>query len=252
MSFGKAPPRLNHVLLPKRDRSLESSHGKAPPVPRAPRAAVKPHSAGALAKATWSRRPSEGVIGSHLSHLTSETRKPSGDSPFARINWLKREQECPENQAIEVGPPRRPESTAENDFRRGHILGAEVSSFKGIHWSKVSNYEATDRPLIRKSLLREMQEAPQHLEWLHAPAPTVYEDKDFSRRNVLAREIKEDEDRHLEQRQGSATGYGRRNVLDREVAKDGETANMPRPAVVEAGGAPVFVRPRTLVKAKGL
>jgi len=27
-----------------------------------------------------------------------------------------------------------------------------------------------------------------------------------------------------------------RNVLDREVAKDGETANMPRPAVVEAWG----------------
>lgn len=247
MSFGKAPPRLNHVLLPKRDRMLESEHGKAPPVPRAPRAPVKPHSAGALAKATWSRRPSEGHLTVH-----SENRRPSGDSPFARINWLKREQECPENQAIEVGPARRAESTvADQDFRRGHILGAEVSSFKGIHWSKVSNYEANDRPLIRKSLLKEMQEAPQHLEWLHAPPPSVYEERDYSRRNVLAREAKEDEDRHLDQRQGSGTGYGRRNVLNREVAKDGDTVNMPRPAAVEAGGAPVFARPRTLVKVSG-
>lgn len=61
-----------------------------------------------------------------------------------------------------------------------------------------------------------------------------------------------------------------RNVLTREVAKDGDTANMPRPAAIEArekhhrfqfrpscddrdldqaGGAPVFIRPRTLVKA---
>ncbi|CAK8989666.1 NHP2-like protein 1 [Durusdinium trenchii] len=249
MSFAKAPPRLNHVLLPKRDRTLESAHTKVRDGTRGPRPATKPHSAGALAKATWSRRPSEG-------HLTvpSETRRPRGDSPFARINLLKREQECPENQAIEVGPARRLESTVadNNDFRRGHILGAEASSFKGIHWSKVSNYEATsDRPVVRKSLLREMQDAPQHLEWLQAHPPPGYEERDYSRRNVLAREAKEDEDRHLDQRP-QAVIFVSRNVLTREVAKDGDTANMPRPAAIEAGGAPVFIRPRTLVKVKGL
>lgn len=35
---------------------------------------------------------------------------------------------------------------------------------------------------------------------------------------------------------GSSISVSGRNVLDREVAKDGETANMPRPAVVEAWG----------------
>eukprot|EP00913_Durusdinium_trenchii_P020238 g19013.t1 len=182
MSFAKAPPRLNHVLLPKRDRTLESAHTKVPPVPRAPRPATKPHSAGALAKATWSRRPSEG-------HLTvpSETRRPRGDSPFARINLLKRE------------------------------------------------------------LMPQLLDS-EHLEWLQAHPPPGYEERDYSRRNVLAREAKEDEDRHLDQRPQGVAGYGRRNVLTREVAKDGDTANMPRPAAIEAGGAPVFIRPRTLVK----
>ncbi|CAJ1393749.1 unnamed protein product [Effrenium voratum] len=252
MSFGKAQPRQNHALLPRRDRSLEVSHSKAPAVPRAPRPKEKPQSAGALARDTWSRKPSN-----ESGHLTmpSEARRPRSESPFARINQLKRERECTENQAIEVGPPRRAESTVtDNNFHRGHILGQEITSFKGIHWSKVSNFEANERPLVRKSLLREMQEAPQELEWLKAkPKPNLPEEKDFSRRNVLAREAADDEDRHLDQHGQGQNGYhGRINVLRREVAKDGDTTNMPRPAGVEASGAPIFVRPRTLVKVSGI
>ncbi|CAJ1452973.1 unnamed protein product, partial [Effrenium voratum] len=256
MSFGKAQPRQNHALLPRRDRSLEVSHSKAPAVPRAPRPKEKPQSAGALARDTWSRKPSN-ESGGGLGHLTmpSEARRPRSESPFARINQLKRERECTENQAIEVGPPRRAESTVtDNNFHRGHILGQEITSFKGIHWSKVSNFEANERPLVRKSLLREMQEAPQELEWLKAkPKPNLPEEKDFSRRNVLAREAADDEDRHLDQHGQGQNGYhGRINVLRREVAKDGDTTNMPRPAGVEASGAPIFVRPRTLVKVSGI
>ncbi|CAJ1366797.1 unnamed protein product [Effrenium voratum] len=54
----EAQPRQNHALLPRRDRSLEVSHSKAPAVPRAPRPKEKPQSAGALARDTWSRKPS--------------------------------------------------------------------------------------------------------------------------------------------------------------------------------------------------
>ena len=64
---------------------------------------------------------------------------------------------------------------------------------------------------------------------IQAPPPTVYEDRDYSRRNVLgdpgiescwpldqaaalrlAREAKEDEDRHLDQRQVRAVAGGGR------------------------------------------
>mmetsp|Transcript_46247 Transcript_46247/g.86328 ORF Transcript_46247/g.86328 Transcript_46247/m.86328 type:complete len:270 (+) Transcript_46247:41-850(+) len=266
MSFGKAIPRQkDHMMLPKRDRSIEATHSKVPPVPRAPRPHPKPNSAGALARDAWARKYP--ASDSHVSvpSVPSEQRRPRNESPFARVNALTRERECIENQAFEIGPPRRTDGRIGEDkphFGRGHILGKEISSFKGIHWSKVSNYEANDREptAARRALLqRELKDAPQVLEWL-PQAPVVdladvgYVERDYSRRNVLAREAAKDDEQHLDLASREAcAGYGRRNVLKREMAKEADTLNMPQPSGTEEGGtAPIFRRRRSLQQVAGI
>lgn len=270
MSFGKANPRENdHVMLPRRDRSLSVSRSKAPPVPRAPRAATKPQSAGALARDMWSGRKSP-ADGTTISR-PSEQRRPREESPFARINMLSRERDCADNQEIEVGPSRRrPDrpASADRGFQRGHVLGKESNACAGIHWSQVSSGEEVPRDADgrvrprRQVLQREIQDAKQDMEFAPQAVKGYGEaaaasDRDFSRRNTLAREeAKAADESHPDKAQaaGKADGYhGRRNVLTRECAKDGETLNMAKPSGVEAnGGAPIYNKRNSLEYVAGI
>eukprot|EP00931_Biecheleriopsis_adriatica_P076318 TRINITY_DN50038_c0_g1_i1.p1 TRINITY_DN50038_c0_g1~~TRINITY_DN50038_c0_g1_i1.p1 ORF type:complete len:291 (+),score=47.75 TRINITY_DN50038_c0_g1_i1:48-875(+) len=272
MSFSKANPREHDpVMVPRRDRSLSVSRSKAPPVPRAPRAPSKPQSAGALARDMWSGRKSPGE--SHVISRPSEQRRPREESPFARINMLSRERESVDNQEIEVGPARRrPDrpASADRGYQRGHVLGKESSAFSGIHWSQVSSGEEVPRDADgrvkprRQVLQREMQDAAQ--EWEMGPqaargsadaAAPASSERDFSRRNTLAREqAKAADESHPDKSHSAlkADGYhGRRNVLNRECAKDGDTLNMAKPSGVEAsGGAPIYNRRNSLEYVAGI
>lgn len=252
MSFSKANPRAsNNVMCPRRDRSIEATRSKAPPVPRAPRAQSKPHSAGALARDMWSGKNNSPSANSLLAR-SSEHRRPRDESPFARINALSRETDATENQQFSFGPGRRPPSAERRSFERGHILGKETSAQAGIHWSTVTAGEQPDArvPTKRNALAREAEDAEQHLDWVpqaargasrRAGTPTA--ERDFSRRNVLAREQTDGED-HPDKMQSDKGGgnYGRKRVLHREREQDAGTLNMPKPSGVEGSGAPCFRR----------
>jgi len=252
MSFGKFDSRTsNNVMCPKRDRSVETTRSKAPPVPRAPRAQSKPHSAGALARDMWSGKNNSPSANSLLAR-SSEHRRPRDESPFARINALSRETDATENQQFSFGPGRRPPSADKKSFPRGHILGKETSAQAGIHWSSVTTGEQPDVkvPTKRNALAREAEDAEQHLDWVpqaargalrRAGTPTG--ERDFSRRNVLHREqtVEEDHPDKMHSDKGSGN-YGRKSVLHRERDQDAGSLNMPKPIGVESSGAPCFRR----------
>jgi len=240
-----------HPLEPRRDRSVEATHRKAPPVPRAPRAKPKANSAGALARDMW--RPSSAT-------RSSEERRPREDSPFsfARVSKLTRERESVENQRIEVGPPKLPDKT---DHKRSHSLGQAIQANQGIPWSDLppTGLQAGKDPARRNTLKHEFLAADQDLEWV----PKVECKAPGGRMDALAREQRADEESrewslgvrgpdHAPTAGCDNPGYhGRRNVICREMQE--HTTDMPRASgCVPDSGVPAYGRKSVLAREKGL
>merc|ERR1719253_1507666 len=207
MSFAGAGPDVariapahgkGHPLGPKRDRDIEAPRGRAPPVPRAPRAAPKAKcTAGALARDMWSRRPGSGSLtrsSSQASNRTSEERRPRDESPFtyARVNSLNREVTDIANQNFEMGPSRS-SSVPRLDNARSHTLGQETEVNAGMPWKKPSKENGRPNdPARRNHLDRESKAAEQLMEW--GPQITMNKSADVvhQRRNTLQREEKDE------------------------------------------------------------
>mmetsp|Transcript_43449 Transcript_43449/g.70405 ORF Transcript_43449/g.70405 Transcript_43449/m.70405 type:complete len:272 (+) Transcript_43449:1-816(+) len=258
MAFCRASSKGAHdhgenPLAPRRDRSITEPRSRAPPVPRAPRAASKPQSAGALSRDVWTRKALPGDASGAEVRAPSEQRRPREESPFARVSMLSRERDDTANQQFEMGPVRRgerPPSADRPDFRRGHILGQENSSNAGIHWSQVSSGEDVGgrKPARRQALQRELKAAEQV--WEMAPEverremlqPLVA--RDHSRVNRLAREFAAaEDDSHPAKAVHDDGNYARKNVLSREQAQEPKSMHAPMPRGFEAGGdVPVFNR----------
>lgn len=165
---------------------------------------------------------------------------------------LSRESDKVENQQFGFGPGRRPPSADRKSHERGHTLGKEVAAQAGIHWSTVTTGEQPEVrvPTKRNALAREAENEEQHLDWVPQAARgasrrcgTPVGERDFSRRNVLAREQADGEDHPDKAHVEKDAGYhGRINVLHRESEKEAGTLNMPKPSGVQDSGAPCFRR----------
>jgi len=246
----------SNPLVPKRDRAVEAGHrGPAPPVPRAPRAAPRSQSSGALARDTWSRRP--GSNGSNTRSADGDAQ-PGQIREHRRVSMLCREKESVENQCFEMGPQKRSSSTPRRDFSRGHVLAGEAVANRGIPWLPVpeqaSELAGEKNVARRHTLLHEQQSADQFLEW--APSLAGYGgprggDVDYARINKLKRESSEP----FEFLPGAARNapigasklfHGRKNVLTREQSS-GQSIDMPRASGIELGGAvPSYCRDNRL------
>jgi len=237
--------------------------GPNPPVPRAPRAAPKAQSAGALARDLWSRRPSSGNL-SNVSR-TSEQRRPREESPFSQISaqqqhrrvaCLSREKEMAENQAFEMGPRKRPSSRT--DYSRGHILGKEIEANNGIPFGPEKSQDdgQAPRPAARRHTLRhEQQAAEQALEWVPERHPGGQR-TDHARVSTLKREEGEPYDflpgasrRAASAAVANAEGnHARRNMLQRELTSI-QSIDMPQTSGNSVDGAvPHYGRVGSLVK----
>jgi len=265
MSFPKGNERVSdNPFMPRRDRSSSATRSKAPPVPKAPRAAQKPNSAGALTNEHKRVSPASSGYTAGMVPKSSEERRPREESPFARISMLSRERESNENQEIEVGPARRrserppsgPTSSSEQpDFRRGHVLGKETNAQGGIHWSSVTTGEEPARePARRQVMQREFQDATQGFEWLgEAAKPLPLAHRDHSRKSTLAREqaaaADEGHPDHVPASKANAN-FGRRSVLSRENAE--VSGSMAKISGTEEGGAPIYRRRSSLEYVAGI
>lgn len=241
---------MNHPLAARRDKDVEATRQKAPPVPRAPRAPPRANSAGALCRDVWSRRPSSREA--PCPAKPSEERRRHEESPFARISALTRERDAVENQVFEMGPLRR--AISKDDFHRAHVLGQEVQKNDGVPWASRKD---SDEPRVvarRQTLHRESQAADQGLEWVPEVArPAVPANgvgaADYSRINLLAREQAQasiETQALMKAKEPLSSGnHGRREVLKRE---SDATLNLPEPTGFE-GGAPVYGRRRMVSQA---
>lgn len=269
VAFGPAPSVPAHAqqgnpMAPRRDRSIEAGpRGRAPPVPRAPRAAPKAQSAGALARDMWSRRPGSGPAS------RSESRRPREESPFSticehrRVSSLTREVNAPENQRFEMGPQRsgRPASADRRDYKRGHVLGQEnTANGTGMPWSSSNTEELAAQqqgePAVRNAARRhtlrhERQAADQKLEW--APVPAMHPGGEGSHGivNAFKREEKEAIGEFLpgaarNAPPGFADQHGRRNVLNRETSTH-QSLDAPQPSGFD-GEVPSYGRKGKLVR----
>jgi len=263
MSFAKGNERVSdNPFMPRRDRSVSATRSKAPPVPKAPRPAQKPNSAGAFTNEHRRVSPASSGYTAGMIPKSSEERRPREESPFARINMLSRERESNENQEIEVGPARRRSerppsgpSSDQPDFRRGHVLGKETNAQAGIHWSSVTTGEEPARePGRRQVMQREFQDATQGFEWLpEAAKPLPLAHRDHSRKSTLAREqaAAADESHPDHVPASKANGnFARRNVLSRENADVG--GSMAKISGTEEGGAPMYRRRNSLEYVAGI
>lgn len=274
--FGPTPATGAHArgnpLLPKRDLSVEAGHRPMPPVPRTRRAPERKNSAGAFARAAYERPDSHGSVGSTRS---SEQRRPSGESPFARVSHLSRERESSENQRFEMGPGPRAKPVGEQDHSRGHILGRETEHQEGgMPWQRGHDEESEDRskgPAARRSVLRaEQQAADQGLEWVPSacrkpprrPDGVADEqERTHGRRNELARErVAADEAASAFPSLAAGAGlgpqsHGRRQVLQREEQKVGHAPALPSCLPGEHGTVPAEAVPsygrRNLLEREG-
>jgi len=263
MSFPKSNGReTDNALMPRRDRSASATRSKAPPVPKAPRPAQKPQSAGAFVNEHKRGSPASSGYTAGMVPKASEERRPREESPFARINMLSRERESTDNQEIEVGPARRrserPPSAEKPNFSRGHVLGKETNAQQGIHWSGLTTSEEAPRATGKRSVMqREFKDAPQSFEWRpeESKLPVAVLDRDHSRKSTLAREqaAAADEGHPDKVPPSQANGnYARRNVLSREAADVGSSLNMPKASGTEEGGAPVYRRRSSLQSVAGI
>jgi hypothetical protein len=245
MSFGGCPPKPAHEggnpILPRRDRAVEATKARNPPVPRAPRAKARANSCGALSR----ELKKDGSANSSLNSTPtkfSESRRPAAESPFshARVHWLNRERDSAENQVFEMGPRARCSSTdRKEDFARGHCLGKEIAINQGMPWSKPQEVDDALQSKARRHTLRhEQQAADQALEWAADVAShrddSNSEIRSHARVNVNARE-RSDAAQTMEMAPAvqvtsavtSAVGrdyHGRRNVLVREAVNESAEA----------------------------
>lgn len=252
--MGPAPPVPAHAqgairgnpLAPHHDRATEAPRGRAPPVPRAPRAAPKKQSAGALTKEMQRRPASCDPIG------RSEARRPRESSPFStiserghlRVSSLQREVQAVENQVSFMGPA-RPISAGKKDHSRGHKLGQEYEANSGVPWQP-PRLPQESKPAARSNTLRNEQEAAdQSFEWAPSAMPVV--GGCAARVNALAREEKELAGEYLPGAARNAApiagdgAHGRRNIMNREFEKGGQSREMPRAAGFN-GDVPTYGR----------
>jgi len=253
VAFGPVPTAPAHAknpLIPKLDRSTEAQRGPAMPVPRAPRAAAKAQSAGALARASWSRRPSSD---SCLHRRDCHDGDGKHIFEHRRISSLTREVDAVDNQCFEMGPKKSVDGR--KDFKRGHLLGVECKGAVGMPWkppSGIADAETVDELVSRarkNTLLNEKHAAEQGLEWVPnglSGIPAFNIDSDHSRVSTLAREDKE----AFEFLPGAGRNaynppsdgrHGRKNLLVRESQK-ADSVQMPQASNHDASGVPQFGR----------
>mmetsp|Transcript_38715 Transcript_38715/g.89362 ORF Transcript_38715/g.89362 Transcript_38715/m.89362 type:complete len:257 (+) Transcript_38715:77-847(+) len=239
MSFGKAPAvpihSDKHPLGPRTDRDLEASRPSRPPVPRAPRAAPRRNTAGALAHDTWTRND-------------SESRRSREDSPFARISALSREQQDARNQVMEFGPKIRDQTGTRGDHTRAHMLAGDAQPQQGMPWLRVDGEDAVigSRDAARRHTLMNEQRVQEQK---HVEANPNSRSADPRRVDVIARENSKLDNQMLEvaaslplkgQRRGNSMDNGRRNVLQRERVE--ESYDMPFGVAAHDGGVPYYGR----------
>mmetsp|Transcript_74897 Transcript_74897/g.207362 ORF Transcript_74897/g.207362 Transcript_74897/m.207362 type:complete len:248 (-) Transcript_74897:155-898(-) len=232
---------------------MEAHRGPAPPVPRAPRAAPKAQSAGALNRDMWSRRPGS----------ASRSCLPRDESPCAqggehrRVAALNREVELKENQAFEMGPQRRPPTAPRRDFSRGHALGKEGALNKGMPWAPTAETDHADPEqapnAARRSVLRhEMQAADQALEWVPKNGARARSmDAEYGRINAFKKADGEAFDFLPGAHKNASVpigvlNRGRRNVLMREHSSL-QSLEGPRANSFD-GGVPYFARDNRLAR----
>jgi len=118
-----------HPVGPRCDRVAEATRPPVPPVPRAVRAKPKANSRGYLARESRRDSPHVELCDRSVTPISqcSEARRPREESPFtyARKHSLSRERGDRDNQAFEMGPPRR-DTEERSDFRR--FAGARAGS----------------------------------------------------------------------------------------------------------------------------
>lgn len=261
--MGPAPPVPAHAqgairgnpLAPHRDRATEAPRGRAPPVPRAPRAAPKAQSAGALTREMRRRPSSCDPTG------RSEARRPREGSPFStiskcdsershlRVASLQREVHSVENQVSFMGPARPDCEAAKKDHSRGHRLGQEYEANSGVPWQPPRLPQDQHKSAGRSHTLRnENQAADQALEWGPSALPGAGPREYVARVNMLAREEKElaGAGEYLPGAARNAAPiaadgvHGRRNIMNREFASE-QSKEMPRAAGYH-GDVPTYGR----------
>jgi len=244
VAMGPAPLIPAHAQRgnPMQARREEAPRGRAPPVPRAPRAAPKKQSAGAFTS-EWRRAGSADPL-SRRSRETSPFSNvggsiigsPSGDleplQQHRRVASLQRDRDSTENQQFEMGP-RRPLSRDRRDHSRAHILGSEAEANRGMPWAAPKDEVRKEggNAARRHQLRHEQQEADQALEWV--PSSAAAAPTGGFRVNALAREEKEQFGEFLPgaARNASAAGaegvYGKKNIMAREFTSN-QSVDMPR------------------------
>jgi len=134
-------------------RRADSGASRRPPVPKAPRTAARPQSAGSLARDAWSRRPesvrrSSSRARSRESDCRSDAASVSSASSAApaprsgleldpnhgRVQKLSREDGAFENQQFKFGPQRRAPVVGHVHERQNRIE-RERASNAGMPWS---------------------------------------------------------------------------------------------------------------------
>lgn len=251
MNFGPAPPvpahDARHPLLPKRDLAMETRRPPVPGVPRAPRAAPKANSRGALSRELYRPRSSR----SSTPTRTSELRRPRGDSPstFARVSSLSREKMAVENQVFEMGPRAREDATFRTDFKRPHVLGQKGLGQLGIPWTEPKPEEPVVKDAGRRNTLeKERRQASQGLEWVPDSAALPPEPCSYRPRVELLKREECDSmaqrlefasavlDTNLPSKLGGA--HGRKNVL----AREGRAMSLDMPRAVSNEDVPFYGR----------
>lgn len=152
-----------HPVGPRCDKVAETSRPPVPPVPRAPRAKPKASTRGYMAREGRRGNPHVEICDRSTTPPTqcSEARRPRAESPFAyaRKHSLSRERGDADNQAFEMGPPRR-NAEERMDYRRF----PRADSCPPVEIDDAKHHAR------RRTLQRERQAADQGLEWAPEPA----------------------------------------------------------------------------------
>lgn len=200
-----------HPVGPRCDKTAEAARPPVPPVPRTVRPKPKASSRGYMAREGRRDNSHVELCDQSVTPVSqcSETRRPREDSPFAyaRKHYLSREKCDRDNQAFEMGPPRR-NSEAREDYRRFTRAGScppprdvtaggdgelPIGRIGRISPSDdAENKDPMKKHARRSTLQQERNAADQCLERASECAPSVgltpAELPSHARRRMLARE----------------------------------------------------------------